>query len=133
MAQFPYSSSPSLIDFFYCLLNPNNSASPPPNLTAIAISYGPPSNKAKLTLHYPYGFEIGCGDPTGKAVTEWIEGTAKSISGSNVNVEFPMCTGSLKPLSVRYCWRDDPCKPFLCPIYSGFSIPSPPFTMDLLK
>ncbi len=103
----------------------------PADVTAISIAYGPEDSRGKLELRYPYGFEIGCGDPTGKANTTWVEGTAKSVSGSAVNVEFPLCASGLKPMSVRYCWRADPCTFNKCPIYTSTINTSPPFVMKL--
>lgn len=101
------------------------------DISAIAVTFGPPSKIGKLELRYPYGFELGCSDPSGKAPTVWIEGTAKSVTGNDVNVEFPQCTGAAKPMHIRYCWRTDPCIFSKCPIYSSVLNPSPPFIMDL--
>jgi len=77
------------------------------NITSVAITYSAPKfPEDKLELRYPYGFEIGCGSATSP---QWIEGTAKSVMGNDVIVEFPICGSGLKPVSVRYCWRTDPC------------------------
>ena len=99
-------------------------------MLAIAVTFGPPNKRAKLELRYPYGFEVGCGT-SGSAPTQWIEGTAKSVTDSDVNVEFPLCPSPSKPLQVRYCWRTDPCLFGKCPIYSSLTNPSPPFIMNL--
>ncbi len=98
------------------------------SLTSLSIEFGPPNDKAKLELRYPYGFEVGC---TNTTTSQWVEGTAKSVSGNVVNLEFPLCPTSLKPTKVRYCWRTDPCSSMMCPIYSSFMNTSPPFVMDL--
>jgi len=101
-------------------------------LTAVTITYSPPKfAEDKLQLRYPYGFEIACGGTSAKMPLDWVEGTAKSISGNDVNVEFPTCGSGLKPMMVRYCWRTDPCTFGKCPVYSSTANPSPPFMMAL--
>ena len=120
------------VSFLSFTLNIYSSTTSGTNLTAISINYGPPKYTGKLFLRYPYGFEVGCGVSNKTPPTLWIEGTAKSISGRNINVEFPMCTGSLKPVSVRYCWRAYPCKFNTCPVYTNNVYPSPPFIMNLM-
>jgi len=107
---------------FICVISKGSSI----NVTALAIAYGPPDSRGKLQLRYPYGFEIGCVDPS-----TWVEGTAKSVTDAAVNVEFPLCANGLKPMSVRYCWRADPCTFNKCPIYSSATNTSPPFVMDI--
>lgn len=101
------------------------------SVSAIAVTFGPPSKFWKLELRYPYGFELGCAASKGKIATQWIEGTAKSVTNNDVNIEFPRCPGTLKPMHIRYCWRTDPCLFSKCPIYSSVTNPSPPFVMDL--
>ena len=86
-------------------------------------------SKDSLELRYNYGFELGCGNGTTGA-SQWIEGTATAAIGENVQVEFADCPSPLSPVSIRYCWRDDPCTFKMCPIYAG-DLPSPPFMMDL--
>lgn len=89
-----------------------------------------------VLLRYPYGFELGCGDSKSGA-SQWIEGTARN--GTNVintaaNVSFPLCPSPLSPVSVRYCWRTDPCTFKMCPVYVQYyrgDLPSPPFILDL--
>ena len=85
-------------------------------------------------LRYPYGFELGCGN-TKNGVSQWIEGTAHNGTGfaqQVANVSFPLCPSQLSPVSIRYCWRTDPCTFKMCPIYSSYwDLPSPPFIMDL--
>ena len=100
-------------------------------VAAVAITFGPPSDQAKLELRYPYGFEISCEDEHDQQTPLWVEGTAKSVSDNDVNVEFPLCQNGLKPMRVRYCWRTDPCTFGKCPVYSGANYPSPPFIMTL--
>ncbi len=102
------------------------------NITAIAVTYSSPkSAEDKLTLRYPYGFEVGCSSVTKPVDTQWVEGTAKSVTETDVNVEFPPCSNDLKPMMVRYCWRTDPCTFNKCPVYSSMMTPSPPFIMEL--
>lgn len=83
-----------------------------------------------LDLRYKYGFEVGCGNGTG--ASQWIEGTATGVDGDGVHVAFADCPSPLSPVSIRYCWRTDPCTFKKCPVYAG-DLPSPPFTMDLGK
>ena len=89
-----------------------------------------------VTLRYPYGFELGCGN-SNTGASQWIEGTARNGTGFSfevANISFPLCPASLSPVSVRYCWRTDPCVFKMCPIYSSYlNLPSPPFVMDLKK
>ena len=85
----------------------------------------------KLELRYKYGFELGCGNGTAMA-SQWVEGTAMNVNGQNVQVEFSDCPSQLSPVSIRYCWRTDPCTFKMCPIYAG-DLPAPPFMMDLHK
>ena len=99
-------------------------------MTAIAVTYGN-DNRGKLEMRYPYGFEVGCADSAGKTATQWKEGTAKSITDMDVNVEFPPCPKGLEARHIRYCWRQDPCSFSKCPIYSSFETPTPPFMLDL--
>jgi hypothetical protein len=98
---------------------------------AVSVMFGPASDRGKLQLKYPYGFEVGCVDPSDKTPGQWMEGTVKSVSGSNANVEFPQCLSPLKPMQIRYCWRTDPCTFNKCPLYSSELNPVPPFIMDL--
>lgn len=87
------------------------------------------ASDSPLELKYPYGFEIGCEDPsTNKMV--WISGTAKSVDKLEAVVEFTGCSESSKASMIRYCWRTDPCTFKMCPIY-GEDLPSPPFIMKL--
>ena len=53
------------------------------------------------------------------------------VEGAQVVVEFPSCPSGAKAVSVRYCWRTDPCTAMKCPVYSD-NLPSPPFMMDLM-
>ena len=82
-----------------------------------------------LELRYKYGFELGCGNSSTGA-SQWIEGTAMKADGESVQVEFEDCPSPLYPISIRYCWRTDPCTFKMCPIYAG-DLPSPPFIMEL--
>ena len=88
-----------------------------------------------LVLKYPYGFELGCGDDVKSGASQWIEGTARNRTGfifSVTNVSFPLCPSNLSPLSIRYCWRTNPCLFKMCPIYSSYrNLPSPPFVLDI--
>ena len=88
-------------------------------------------SKDPLELRYEYGFELGCGNGTAGA-SQWIEGTATAANGESVQVEFADCPSPLSPVSIRYCWRTDPCTFKMCPIYAG-DLPSPPLMMDLHK
>jgi sialate O-acetylesterase len=90
-------------------------------------------SKDPLELRYKYGFELGCGNGTSTAeASQWIEGTATAANRESVQVEFVDCPSPLSPVSIRYCWRTDPCTFKMCPIYAG-DLPSPPFMMDLQK
>ena len=98
--------------------------------TEITVSYKLQSQDP-LELRYKYGFELGCGNGTTGA-SQWVEGTATAANGENIQVEFADCPSPLSPVSIRYCWRNDPCTFKTCPIYAG-DLPSPPFMMDLQK
>ena len=84
-----------------------------------------------VELKYKYGFEVGCSNAT-KAASQWIEGTAIEANENGLRVEFADCPSPLSPVSIRYCWRTDPCTFKKCPVYAG-DLPSPPFIMDLGK
>lgn len=100
--------------------------SPQEGLTQVAVQYSSVGmGGVGLELRFPYGFELGCDSGT------WIEGTAVKVEGAQVIVEFPSCPSGAKAVSVRYCWRTDPCTAMKCPVYSD-NLPSPPFTMDLM-
>ena len=81
-----------------------------------------------LKLQHKYGFEVGCA--ANATASQWIEGTAVGADEDGVHVEFADCPSSFSPVSIRYCWRTDPCTFKMCPVYAG-DLPSPPFMMDL--
>ena len=97
------------------------------SVQSVSVTFGHVSEGLEK-LRSPYGFEIGC-TSVGNTTT-YIEGTATSIQGDNVMVEFPLCSSGSTANVIRYAWRDYPCVFKQCAIYSG-GLPSPPFIMEL--
>ena len=89
-------------------------------------------HKQPLELRYEYGFEIGCSNTSTSGASQWIEGTAIEANEEGVRVAFADCPSTLSPVTIRYCWRTDPCTFKKCPVYAGV-LPSPPFIMKLGK
>ena len=93
------------------------------DLTQVYVEYTALA-AGQVELRYPFGFELGCSDGT------WLNATALVASSNKVTVGIPSCAAGTKPMLLRYCWRADPCKFKMCPVYSG-DLPSPPFEMSL--
>ena len=98
--------------------------------TEVIVQY---KNQKPLELRYSYGFEVGCGTNSTKALpSQWIEGTAMQVVDEGLLVAFADCPSSTSPEYIRYCWRTDPCTFKKCPVYAG-ELPSPPFILKLGK
>ncbi|KAL4233250.1 hypothetical protein ACF0H5_007934 [Mactra antiquata] len=99
------------------------------NLLTITFDNG----TSHLQVNSNDGFEVCCKGQNCNAWNVWTPSTINSHTDSTVSIDVSGCHGA-QVISLRYLWRESPCKLKDCPLYSSHTmLPVPPFELkDLI-